>query len=213
MDGRTDKHVEEQTVTSTQMDRQTDGPLFLLLCDQYSPSVGLPVFSLAVSRTKLPLPAATLVGAGAFVKVIEVGGGGSFSFSKSFPAVLLNSSPQIKVRLCFRSFCSRSVPSLRLPTLFTFMAVYLFSSLHLSFFSLFEPTSPVRRLPAHGPDVAAPWQRPRGAAADRPPGLLHQHPQRGGVHPRDPGPECKRPPTGEKTLLLRWEFRVGCWRN
>lgn len=57
------------------------------------------------------------------------------------------------------------------------------------------------RFPAHRSDVPASWQRPRGAAADRPPGLLHQHPQWRRVHPRDPRPECKSQSRGKRLYI------------
>lgn len=51
---------------------------------------------------------------------------------------------------------------------------------------------PSPRLSAHWPELPTPGQRSRRAAADRSPGILHQHQQRGRVHPRDHGSERKR---------------------
>lgn len=123
-------------------------------------------------------------------------------FSKSFLAVLLNLYPRITRRLCFLPSAPLN-PSLYRPLLLhgsiSLLCFHYIASLFQIRSSLnFLRASPLctlairPRLPAHRSDVPASWQRPRGAAANCPPRLLHQHPQRRGVHPGDARPECKR---------------------
>lgn len=146
-------------------------------------------------------------------------------FSKSFLVVvaLLNLYPWI-MPWCRFLPSAPSLSSLHHPSCLSFSLSPLnFSSYYLIFLhfsSFFAPNSSIRpslpprstpfdlvhRFPAHRSDVPASWQRPRGAAADRPPGLLHQHPQWGGVHPRDPRPECKC-----MSRRRRWRWLNSSW--